>query len=552
MRERHMMKKLLLCALMVCGLVFCGTKAYAAETQFTPGATMEKGSQLGMNNDGYYATTNGVAYASFVTPAEGGYLEIEYKNISIDAHAYANILSISGDTVGSAGNWKGDSEVIKFRSEPNGRNGAKLQPNTKYYIQIGKEGYTGNVKLVLTFTKDVNPDGKAQAETIVFNKEYTRTIDGNIGYNDPDHDYFKITAATTGACHFKIVNATDATLRYAIRKWGSDEFVKKTNNYDMDDRMYGNGTEEYDITLEAGQTYYLDVYGDTKGNYTIMFNNQSVKSITMPSASITLAPGKEYTLNPTVAPATAYNKTLKYTSNNTDVATVNEKTGEVYARGAGKTVITATATDGSNTTATCIVYVTPGKPSTPSYSKVSTSYITLTWYATTGANGYTIYRKSGKTWKKVADTTKTTYKIKKLKAGTKYQFKIKAYVNADGKKYSPDSDIAYLATAPKKTSITKIIRQKKTSNGYQTVYKAKIKWKKAKGATSYKIYYKKSGYSSKSYFGEYKGTSANVYLRYGKYSRDTKTYTFYVVPVKKYDGKTFEGPMSKGKKYKFR
>jgi len=551
MRERHMMKKLLLCALMVCGLVFCGTKAYAAETQFTPGATKEKGPQLGMNNDGYYAVTNGVGYARFTTPAEGGYLEIEYKNISLDDRPYVNVLSISEEVVGRTRAWADDTAVMQFRSAKDGIEGAKLEPNTTYYLQFGEAGKSGNVKFVLKFTKDANPDAKNQAETIAFNKEYTRSIDGHVG-NDSDDDYFKFTAATSGACHFKMVNATNGTLYYCVRKWGSDEYVKKTDNRDMDNRTYGNETSEYDIVLEAGQTYYLDVWGDTKGNYTFIFNNQSVKSITMPSASITLAPGKEYTLNPTVAPATAYNKTLKYTSNNTDVATVNEKTGEVYARSAGKTVITATATDGSNTTATCIVYVTPGKPSTPSYSKVSTSYITLTWYATSGANGYTIYRKSGKTWKKVADTTKTTYKVKKLKAGTKYQFKIKAYVNADGKKYSPDSDIAYLATAPKKTSITKIIRQKKTSNGYQTVYKAKIKWKKAKGATSYKIYYKKSGYSSKSYFGEYKGTSANVYLRYGKYSRDTKTYTFYVVPVKKYDGKTFEGPMSKGKKYKFR
>ncbi len=551
MRERHMMKKLLLCALMVCGLVFSGAKAYAAETQFTPGTTKEQSPMLGMNNDGYYAVTNGVGYARFTTPAEGGYLEIAYKNISLNNRPYANVLSVSEETLGSARAWANDTSVMQFRSAKKGIEGAVLEPNTTYYIRFGEDGNSGNVKFVLTFTKDVNPDAKDQAETIAFNKEYTRSIDGCVG-GDNDDDYFKFTATKSGACHFKVVNATNGRLSYCVRKWGSDEYVKRTDGRDMSNYMYNDGTAEYDITLEAGQTYYLDVWGESKGNYTISFNNQSVQSIKMPSASITLAPGAEYTLNPTVAPATAYNKVLKYSSNNRDVAAVDENTGKVYARGAGKTVITATATDGSNTTATCIVYVTPGKPSTPSYSKVSTSYITLTWYATSGANGYTIYRKSGKSWKKVADTTKTTYKVKKLKAGTKYQFKIKAYVNADGKKYSPDSDIAYLATAPKKTSITKIIRQKKTSNGYQTVYKAKIKWKKAKGATSYKIYYKKSGYSSKSYFGEYKGTSANVYLRYGKYSRDTKTYTFYVVPVKKYDGKTFEGPMSKGKKYKFR
>ncbi len=60
----------------------------------------------------------------------------------------------------------------------------------------------------------------------------------------------------------------------------------------------------------------------------------------------------------------------------------------------------------------------------------SSSAIRLTWTKNTSADGYIIEQKSGSTWKRIAKITKNTtteYRIGNLKAGTAYNFRIKAY-----------------------------------------------------------------------------------------------------------------------------
>ena len=66
------------------------------------------------------------------------------------------------------------------------------------------------------------------------------------------------------------------------------------------------------------------------------------------------------TLTATVTPSDASNKILNWTSSNTDVATVNIY-GVVTSKGYGTATITATATDGSNKSATCSVTVSKPK-----------------------------------------------------------------------------------------------------------------------------------------------------------------------------------------------
>lgn len=63
------------------------------------------------------------------------------------------------------------------------------------------------------------------------------------------------------------------------------------------------------------------------------------------------------TITPTIAPAKATNKTLKWTSSDENVATVNQS-GVVTYKGLGTCAITATTTDGSGLSASCAVNVT--------------------------------------------------------------------------------------------------------------------------------------------------------------------------------------------------
>ena len=67
----------------------------------------------------------------------------------------------------------------------------------------------------------------------------------------------------------------------------------------------------------------------------------------------------------------------------------------------------------------------------------TTSKVTLSWGKVDGAKGYIVEVKSGKKWKKVKTITKgstTTLTIKKLKAGTKYTYRVKAYKISKKKK----------------------------------------------------------------------------------------------------------------------
>ncbi|MBS7373710.1 MAG: Ig-like domain-containing protein [Muribaculaceae bacterium] len=81
-----------------------------------------------------------------------------------------------------------------------------------------------------------------------------------------------------------------------------------------------------------------------------------VTSITLNKSADKLIVGGNLALIATVAPSDATIKTVNWTSDNVDVATVNED-GLVTAVAVGTATITATATDGSNVSASCSVEV---------------------------------------------------------------------------------------------------------------------------------------------------------------------------------------------------
>lgn len=84
-----------------------------------------------------------------------------------------------------------------------------------------------------------------------------------------------------------------------------------------------------------------------------------VDSIVLDKSSVTLTLGETetLTLNATVAPADAADKTITWSSSDKKVATVNTN-GQVTAVSAGIATITATANDGSGVSAQCEVVVT--------------------------------------------------------------------------------------------------------------------------------------------------------------------------------------------------
>lgn len=83
----------------------------------------------------------------------------------------------------------------------------------------------------------------------------------------------------------------------------------------------------------------------------------SVTSITLDSSSLTLETGDTHTLSTVVAPEDATDKSVTWTSSDSNVATVSNE-GVVIAVNAGTATITATANDGSGVKAECLVEVT--------------------------------------------------------------------------------------------------------------------------------------------------------------------------------------------------
>lgn len=97
----------------------------------------------------------------------------------------------------------------------------------------------------------------------------------------------------------------------------------------------------------------------------------AVSGVALDKKVATVNVGKKVTVKATVTPANADNKTLAWASSNTKIATVSN--GVVKGVKAGRVIITAKTTDGSNISATCTVTVKQPVTSI-SLSKKATMY----------------------------------------------------------------------------------------------------------------------------------------------------------------------------------
>ena len=123
----------------------------------------------------------------------------------------------------------------------------------------------------------------------------------------------------------------------------------------------------------------VDVQGTWLGNPVIVKGAEegsAVTGITLDKSTLALAPGKTATLAATVAPQTAANKEVRWTSSNTGVVTV-DATGKVTAVANGTAVITVSTVDGGFT-AQCTVTVSEDTPDVVAVENVKLDRSALT------------------------------------------------------------------------------------------------------------------------------------------------------------------------------
>lgn len=151
-----------------------------------------------------------------------------------------------------------------------------------------------------------------------------------------------------------------------------------------------NITETMTYNCVAGTTYLIRATdwktGSSSGNFTIKVDCPTTvipTGVTLNKTSTTLSIGGTEQLTATITPSNATNKTVTWSSNNTNIATVSS-TGLITAKAAGNATITVTTQDG-NKTATCTVTVTPALANDLCANATPLSCGTLVSGTTTGA-----------------------------------------------------------------------------------------------------------------------------------------------------------------------
>lgn len=165
-------------------------------------------------------------------------------------------------------------------------------------------------------------------------------------------------------------------------------------------------------------------------------------------------------------------------------------------------------------------------------SPTSSTSLTLSWTASTGADSYEVWQSTKKdtSYKLMGTTAKTTYTAKKLKVNTIYYYKLVACASETklrSKESSPKSMKTGMAATTKLTASAK----KKVVT---------LSWKKISGAASYQIY-RKTGSGKYKLIATVKSTSWK-----DKTVKNNQKYTYRIRAKGTYQGTTRYGDYCKG------
>ena len=175
--------------------------------------------------------------------------------------------------------------------------------------------------------------------------------------------------------------------------------------------------------------------------------------------------------------------------------------------------------------------------STPSISKLenTTGGIKLSWKKVSGAYGYRIYQKTSNGWKRIKDTTATSFTDSAVSANQTKTYTIRC-IDSSGNTISGFNSKGW---SKKYTPVAPIISKLENTSGG-----IKLSWNKIAGVYGYRFYYKTSSGGWK----RFKDTTATSFTDSGVSPNRTETYTIRCIDK---NGKTVSEFNSKGwsKKY---
>ncbi|WP_295198513.1 Ig-like domain-containing protein [Ruminococcus sp.] len=332
-------------------------------------------------------------------------------------------------------------------------------------------------------------------------------------------------AMDTQKCDFVKIHSekNEGSLNVAKTKTDSIILSSKNNAQNISVDSY-KGANSVDKALYKSLDSNLTVNSEGKS---LGKNPDSVK---LNKTSATLFKGNKLTLSKTVTPANS-NQICTWSSSNTKIATVSD--GVVTAKAAGTATITVKTSNGKS--ATCKVTVTPTLPA-PSVSSLTNTAggIKLSWKKIDGAYGYRVYQKTSNGWKRIKDTTATSYTDSAVSANQTKTYTIRC-IDKNGKTISGYNSKGW---SKKYTPVAPTISKLENTTGG-----IKLSWNKITGVYGYRVYAKTS-----SGWKKLKDTTATSLTDSAVTANKTKTYTIRCIDKK---GKTISGYNSKGwsKKY---
>lgn len=320
---------------------------------------------------------------------------------------------------------------------------------------------------------------------------YTAKIKGIGLYSGEIERSFTVSMGKVSSLSFSGATTSSVKLSWGKVPYASSYTVSK---YDSSKKKFvavkaGVTGTTYTVTgLSAGKEYKLSVQAvgaDGKATAAKEITVYTVPSAVSSSKLKATATASSVKLSWSAVSGATHYRIERYSSKKWKTVTTTSKTSYTVSGLSGYTSYTFRVTalkklpDGTYLAASPVTVKAKTLLGTPSSVKASAtaSTLTLTWSKVTNADKYQVRQyKSGK-WVTLATTSKTSYKISKLKAGTKYKLSVRAVV---GK--------STYGTAKEISAYTLLATPSKVKVSSTATTSAKLSWSKVSGASSYDVY----------------------------------------------------------------